>query len=254
MGASDFSSMQVGTTQTLADISNLQNIQTQLYANLQQLQLQPTSAANTSAKNALLAQIRQVQAMETNLYANLNNNYQFFQTNLTSALDTLSEQKIANNIVQTELTNSQSQLDALKTDTANKQRLIEINTYYSDKYDAYGGLMRTVVWICLPIFILTLLANRGLLSTNISRLFTLIIMVIGVIYLWYQFVYTMGRDNMNFNEYNWNFNSSTAPTIGAKSGVNPWAIDGLGTCIGQACCDAASLYDSSVNMCVVQGE
>ena len=60
------------------------------------------------------------------------------------------------------------------------------------------------------------------------------------------------RDNMNWDEYYWNFDKDKAPsdtTIGDVS--NPWEKNSMSlTCIGSACCDTTSMYDSTKNICI----
>jgi hypothetical protein len=55
---------------------------------------------------------------------------------------------------------------------------------------------------------------------------------------------------MNYQEYDWYFDASTAPT-GSSSGDDPWAsLGSVGACIGQACCSAGQLYDETIDQCV----
>ena len=55
---------------------------------------------------------------------------------------------------------------------------------------------------------------------------------------------------MNYQEYDWYFDPSTAPT-GSASSTDPWAsLGSMGTCIGQDCCSAGQLYDETLDQCV----
>jgi hypothetical protein len=59
------------------------------------------------------------------------------------------------------------------------------------------------------------------------------------------------RDNMNWDEYNWNFDKDKAPkdTSDGSSNNNPWSTPSI-TCIGSACCYDGSTYDDVKNICV----
>ncbi len=62
------------------------------------------------------------------------------------------------------------------------------------------------------------------------------------------------RDNMNYQEYAWSFDPNLAPSGGATTSNDPWlsnnSVGALGTCIGQACCSANQVYDTTTNKCV----
>ena len=42
----------------------------------------------------------------------------------------------------------------LQQERFNKLRMAEINDYYSDKYTTQTGVMKTIVYFCIPILIL----------------------------------------------------------------------------------------------------
>jgi hypothetical protein len=81
----------------------------------------------------------------------------------------------------------------------------------------------------------------------------IVIVVVGVIYMWKYIISAVSRDNMNYQEYTWNFKPQDAPPVDTNAvPVDPWASTSNGTCSGQACCDTGYTYNSdpSVNKCV----
>jgi hypothetical protein len=57
---------------------------------------------------------------------------------------------------------------------------------------------------------------------------------------------------MNYQEYSWYFNPSTAPTGTVSTTTSdPWAGLGIGTCVGQQCCSTGQTWDASLNQCIV---
>ena len=51
------------------------------------------------------------------------------------------------------------------------------NTYYGKYYNARKQIMVTIVLICLPVLILTILGNMGILPSNLYALLIMIIML-----------------------------------------------------------------------------
>jgi hypothetical protein len=112
--------------------------------------------------------------------------------------------------------------------------------------------MQTIVFICIPVFILSILANNGIIPPTAYAFITGIILVIGIVIIGKQILDLSNRDNMNWDEYNWYFDKSKAPpnnADGSQTASDPWAIPSL-TCIGADCCYEGSTYDSVQNICV----
>ena len=66
-----------------------------------------------------------------------------------------------------------------------------------------------------------------------------------------QLIDLSNRDSMNWDEYNWYFDKSSAPSDNGSSTDNsdPWADDSY-TCIGQACCNTGTTYSADLNQCI----
>lgn len=239
--------------QTLSDIENLQNIERELYTRLE-------NGANTLSsdeKRAIVDKIGEIFQMRTNLYANLSNMVDFYVANQESVQNTNAQQIVAIKLIEAELNNSRNKLRELEEDRNNKIKQIEINTYYGKSYNAKTYIMKIIVYMCLPILLLAILHNNGLIPGSIYGFITVIIMAIGLYFIGAQIIDITNRDSMNYDEYNWKFDKSKAPddstgSNSANSGenaINPWTTPTI-TCIGQQCCDVESRYDSKLNKCV----
>jgi hypothetical protein len=102
----------------------------------------------------------------------------------------------------------------------------------------------------VPIIILALLNNKGILPDSIYYGLTVIIAFIGGYFFWLRFGSIITRDNMDYQTYDWYFDPASAPTAGAAS-TDPWSSSSdYGTCIGDACCSPGLVYDFSLNQCV----
>ena len=244
--------IQAQNTQTLTDIQDLQTIETELFTTLE------TGMTNNSLssvqKQSILDKISQISNMRSQLYTNLNKTQSFFQNNATFASTTLGEQLDAIKIVESELTESKKRYKHIQEDKYNKLRQVEINTYYGDKYNNHSNILKIVIFICIIIIIVSLLANYGIISQDIYYYLFIIIMSVGIIYIGWLILEAMSHDNMNYQEYSWDKYPPTSPPAVdnsiADKARDPWATIGL-TCIGQNCCDTNFTYvPSPANKCI----
>lgn len=243
----DYSKLQDRNNQTFADIKNLQQIELKLYDKLNNTTL------TSNEKEILINKINSISQMRINLYTNLKDMYSSYTNNVSASRSTLGEQFIAINIVENELNESKKRLNVIKTKMDDKLRLVEFNTYYGKNYNAHVNIMINIVLVCIPILILSVLRNKGILPINVADILITIIIIIGCFIIGYKIFDLANRDNMNFDEYNW-YNTTTLPsnspdttTDGASS--DPWQVPSV-VCVGGACCNDQSTYDETKNICV----
>jgi hypothetical protein len=165
---------------------------------------------------------------------------------------TLQEQTIAIGIVENELNQSKKRLEILEAERNNKIRLVEINSYYGDKYAEHTQLMKVIIYTLVPIIILAILKNKGILPNNIYVVLVIIVSFIGAYYFWERISSIIMRDNLNYQEYNWHFNPAGAPKPSSSGANDPWLNSGsaVGTCVGEACCSEGQTYDETLFQCV----
>ena len=217
--ADNMDAMEERNHQTLSDIKNLQKVEQDLYDSLEQ----EGQTLSAEQKTSIINKINEISQMRVNLYSNLQDMYSFLKTNVSNSRTTLAEQMMALDIVENELSEAKRRLQLLEDEKYNKLRLVEINTYYGEKYNANANVMKSIVFMCIPIIIISILANSNLLPQVISGALIFIILVFGIIYIIYQLIDISNRDNMNFQEYDWNFNAKDAPAQNESAdATNPW--------------------------------
>ena len=239
---------QENTTQILNDIQSLQTIERQLFSSLEE-----NTSLTVDQQKEIIEKINNISKMRINLYETINGVNSFFQNALVNSKGTLTEQTAAIEIVEKELNASKKRLKILEEEKNNKIRLVEINDYYGQKYAEHSDLMKIIVIMLIPILILSILFNKGILPSKIYYILIVIIAIIGGIYLWKTFFSIMLRDPMNYQEYDWYFDPSSAPKSTSTSTTDPWAsttTSTYGTCVGDACCSNGLVYDSSLNQCI----
>lgn len=242
--------IQQNTEQIQSDIQYLQQMENQLLNNLES-----NTNLTQEEQQQLVEKMGQLASMRVNLYQTLSGVNNYYENALSSSVDSLKGQSSAIRIIESELDNSKKKLELLEEEKNNKMRMVEINNYFGEKYAEHSLLMKNLILMLVPVILLTVLFKKELLPSSIYYVLIVIISVIGSYFFWMRFSSIIRRDNMNYDEYNWFFNPSTAPTtVSVTDSSDPWASVGVGTygtCVGDGCCAAGLVYDSSLNQCTV---
>jgi len=244
--SNNFDSLQERNQQVLNDISMLQKEEKNLYDKLEDVSLSPDD------KKQIINKINEISQMRLNMYSNMNEMYSYYQKNIEASRTTLGQEVAAIDIIENELNEAKKRLNVIEEQKNNKLRLVEFNTYYGKKYNAHTRIMKTIVIFCIPVILLAYLANIGILPPKLYMFLAGIVIIICVIIIGYQLIDLSNRDNMNWDEYNWYFDRTKAPTDTVETSntsTNPW-LTGSITCIGSECCSDGTTYDSNKNICV----
>ena len=243
---SEISNVQNNNEQILNDIQSLQQMEQQLFNTLE---TNPNMTSEQQKK--VVEKMNQLSNMRIHLYETLSGVNNYFNNALNNSVGSLKQQVAAIEIVESELNKSKKRLEILEEEKNNKIRLVEINSYYGDKYAEHSQLMKIIIYTLLPVIVLAFLNNKGFLPNVIYNILLSIVAFIGAYFFWRRFASIISRDNMNYQEYNWYFNPSSAPT-GSSSSIDPWVSNtNIGTCIGGDCCSEGLTYDSNRNICVL---
>jgi hypothetical protein len=244
------SNVQQNNEQILNDIQYLQQLEQQMFNNLE-----TNPNLSTQQQEEIIKKMNQISNMRINLYKTLSGVNNFFQNALTSSVGTLQEQTAAIAIVESELNRSKNRLETLNMERNNKIRLVEINDYYGEKYSDHSNLMKIIIFTLVPVIILAFLNNKGILPNIFYYILLCIVSLIGAIFFWKRFMSIIFRDNMNYQQYEWYFIPKNVNSNGNGNGngnsTDPWASLSLtGTCVAQNCCSTGQIYDPSLNQCV----
>lgn len=238
--------IQENNEQLLNDIQSLQQMEQQLFNSLES-----NTSLSSEEQTKIVEKMNQLSNMRVNLYKTLSGVNNYFDNALNTSISTLKEQAIAIQIVESELNKSKKRLELLEEEKNNKIRLVEINTYFGDKYAEHSQLMKIIIFTLVPIIILAFFNNKGLLPNVIYYGLLVIIALIGGYFFWNRYSSIIMRDNMNYQEYDWPFNPNDINTSTISSTSDPWGnAKDYGTCIGDACCSNGLTYDDSLNQCV----
>lgn len=234
--------------QIINQIKTLQSTEMKLYDSLESRSL------NSDQQKQIIDRINQISQTRINLYASLKDMYSYYQQDVSDSRNTMNNQMVSVDVIENELNDSKRRLNLLEAQKNNKIRLVEINTYYGKQYDAHKQIMQIVAIVCIPVLILTVLANKGIIPPKLNSLMIGIIIIIGLFIIGSKIIDLSNRDNMNFDEYDWYFNKDEAPTTSTEENTNtsesdPWATPTY-TCSGAECCYDNSTYDEAQNKCI----
>jgi hypothetical protein len=240
----------VNNEQILSDIQKLQEIERSLFNNLEKIGL------TEQQQKQIVEKINNISTMRINLYKTLNSVNTQMGGALQSSNYTLKDQKVAVGIVESELNKSKKRLELLEEQKNNKIRLIQINDYYGQRYAEHTELMKIFIFMLVPIIILAVLYNKRFLPSKVYYILIIIIAIIGSFWIANRFISIMSRDNMNYQNYNWYFNTGDAKESNSASSEDPWFTTNvnIGTCIGEMCCADGLKYDNTINQCIAPVE
>lgn len=120
-----------------------------------------------------------------------------------------------------ETTNVTNNRLSIEEEIKNKQRHLDINNYYEQKYKKQNSVIKNVIVLLVVIIFISTLYKGGVLSENVYIFAIAIMISVIAIYVLYEAYDILLRDNHNFNEYNF-LNISSAPSSGIanKSSVD----------------------------------
>ena len=246
---------------TLESIRDLQNFERSMYSKLD------TGVANKSLtkpeQEQVIQKINELSQMRSNLFQNLKDVYTYEAGNVSETRNDLVNQITTAGIIENELNNAKQTLTALEDERYNSLRMVQINEYYGKRYGAQADLMKTITLFCIPLLILAILMQKGMIPSNIGGPIMSIILIIAIIYCGRMAWDINRRDNMNFDEYNWFWDpKANDPTVyeydkeqiqgvvdDSEDALQSLGKD-LGTCVGDACCSTGMTFDKEKLQCV----
>jgi len=235
-------------SETLNYIQELQTIEQGIFTNLEQ----NGSSMTEAEQNQLLTQMNDISQMRINLYQSLSGMNNIFQNALSNSRETLDEQIVAIQIVENQLNDAKARLKSLEEEKNNNIRNIQINDYYSERFNQHAKLMKIIVIMLIPIIVLAFLYNKGFLPPVIYYSLLVLIVVVGFYFIFITYNSMMRRDNMNYQQYAWPFNPNDAPNSSGNGDNNsPWSVGSTKLCIGPQCCTQFEMFDVSLNKCIL---
>ena len=163
------------------------------------------------------------------------------------------------NLAEEQLNQAKSQMNKLQNRNDTKMRMVQINTYYGQKYEAQSSLMKLIILICIPVLILLYLKKQEILPETITNYAVGITLAVGAFFIIRKVWDITNRNNMNFDEYDWDYEdpSDYAPSLWQYNKTHFFNFDNpikallnnLGFCVGSDCCANGLYFDEAKQKC-----
>ena len=218
----------------------------------QQLIEQISSTKDAKEQARLSNNLVLIQDTRTDLINALSSINAYYTQNLTGSSHTLEQQTNAVAIMDKEMEQAKKRLAYINEQKENKLRIVEINQYYSASYAEWTHLVKILI-ITLVSFaiVINMTSYFPGLPTEVYSMLMFIISVVSLYYIFVSVISIYSRDNMVYDEYNWNFNKNSAPKMdSASSFKNSFKLPSMMSCIGENCCQDGTLWNKDIGKCV----
>lgn len=170
---------------------------------------------------------------------------------------------------------SDSIVDKVNDEKYNNLRMIQINTYYSKRYQAYTKIIKRFLLYLLILILLVVLAKKNIIvfiPTLFYKLLGILIILVGTFDIIKRIFDLMLRDNMDYDKYSWSWNKYRINMINYKEDnidkdykddncnrknrkmkeaeKRLGITDSNKDCEGETCCDKGTFFDDEKNKCV----
>jgi len=138
-----------------------------------------------------------------------------------------------------------------------KERKIEINTYYDKAYKEYTNILIVIIFACV-ILVPIVIANKNyILSNNITNTMVVVIIFITICYIIYKLIDIYMRDSKDFDKIQIPYDREAAVLEKSNKSTrkNNLLSTFARTCIGRDCCPGTTsglVFDPAINRCVVK--
>jgi len=244
----------------LDNITKLQAAEQELINQLDSLT--STTGYDTAAATSLVSKINSIADARMAMFNTISTNANIIQSGVADSRVDLVSQLTLQSVVEDQLNKAKAQLESVSSRNDTKLRMVEINTYYGQRYEAQSNLMKKIILVCLPVLIVFILKKKNIIPETISNYLLGIIIAVGAIIILRNIWDIFTRSNIDFNAYDWNYEvsdpASQSPTVWQYNKEHMFNFDNLfanlmtnlGMCVGSRCCDTGLIYDKSKQQCI----
>jgi hypothetical protein len=234
--------------QMLTSVQSLQDAQKDL--------MHKYASATTPAERTNIAnEMDKNEAIRSNLLRSIGTTTVVSNQLVANKKDETNNRNLLLKVANEELDAARSAMEETKQNQNEKERMIQLNTYYGKRFMAQAGVMKIFIYMCVPVLILAILANMGFLPNYIAGFLIIAAIVVGLIYIYYAMQDINRRDETNFDEYKWDFDPSrVGPLVHPHHHHKKKDAAGAGGCMNAACCASNNQWNPSTKKCDVQGD
>ena len=188
--------------------NNLQKLENDKYIALDGLLKSNPSPDNIAQQEAIVNDITAISTLRSKLFDTLLNNASSHSKVNEQMNSNLEDKNKIITLQENDLMIKKSGLEAESQETSNTKRMVDINTYYHKQYAARVKIMKLVVLICFVVIFFIVLMHLGWLPQELVTVIVVITLFAGLVYIGYLINDMYQRSNINFDEYNFPFDSN----------------------------------------------
>ena len=252
------------TNGNISDIlNNIQKLQDTEQDLINKLDSYTSASGYTSSDPIIIDLERNINAIadaRIELFKTISTNAHLLQTGVSQSRIDLVAQTTLLQVVEDQLNQAKRKIEKLHNRNDTKMRMVQINTYYGQRYEAQSVLMKKIILVCVPILSIFILKKKSLLPETIANYLIGITVAVGAFIIMQNVWDITTRSNMEFNEYDWKYQSpdSKTPTIWQYNKENFFKFDNLfknlmanlGICVGKTCCAPGLSFNEDKQQCV----
>lgn len=230
-------------------INNLQFYEEELYnkllENTKNIAIGSSQQLSQSDINNIVSQINDLSETRTNLYNMISHSLDSEMINEEDKKLNLKQQTLVLHILEDELNKSKKLLSSMENEAVNQIKMVEISSYYVDKYFTQKRLAQ-IICICCIFLILISLGIKNVSNPFVLMFLILFFIIFIIIILYYIYDYYT-RTAFNFNEYDW-WNAPPTPPMSSISSSTTTTTDSSGntfTCENNNCCASGTTWSST---------
>jgi hypothetical protein len=162
--------------------------------------------------------------------------------------------KYTSDIINKEAELTTDRLAEIKNESNNKMRLVEVNNYYGSKYNDQSEIMKIIILTCVIVLILWYI--NTIVQSSIFYVLIAIVVAIGCIVIFWKSYYLMLRNNIDYNQYDFDVKSSKLPNIdtsilSGSTGPSSMSYGDTGSkgCVNEVCCISPEYFSFKTGRC-----
>jgi hypothetical protein len=236
------------TSEALTEqISNLQNLENKKYIDLDILVKSNPTPDNIAQQKTIIDDITAISTLRSKLFDTLLNNTDNNLKVNNVMNSNLEDKKRIIMLQENELKAKNAALALVTDETNNAKKMVDINTYYHKQYAARIKIMKMIVLICFLIIFFVVLMHLGWLPQELVTVLVVIILFAGLIYIGYLINDMYQRSSINFDEYNFEFDSAKfGSQLSQQSTKSKKKVD-RSSCLSKSVASEAASIEESIS-------
>ena len=148
--------------------------------------------------------------------------------------------------------------EKLKSDNNTRLRKIQINEYTTNIYREYINILKVIILLCVLVIPAFILNKQGFLNNNLTIIYCIILILLGLIFTGRKLLTIHKRDNINYEKIRVPYDTTRNNDDGEKSeALKRTGFDGIRIpwlpCIGNDCCGDDDNMIFKENKCIYRG-